>query len=656
MFKKGTFTAKLLLKLTGGLIDPLIICSQIFQYEMANRTPEDLEKTLPWLMKMKDLYEFLINYEDPSNYKTILMEFAYVLFHHYYPKNGFIKRIDEKKEYFYIILSGSVTALDLKVKEYNMSEEDFLVHLLKLKLLKEESLYKKSLELNKKLIEVKGDFDSFIKNSIRYDYDKMLAKAHKLILKAGILDLEKIEKKIKDMSSYMTATNFDNSIDMNFLKENSNPFGKKYYLIPYYYKIAEYEEGRMFGNLLISSNAIVDNYTLIASDSTDIGYINKAENSGENIFKIINNKMNKLLCDMTSKFYIFQTINSDIFIKKQLASLFTYRTYNKGDIMIHQDSTSAGLFFISKGNFDVYCQHNFDELDKLCLEFQSSLDKFHEYIPNIKKKTLDVDTFLQFMRDPLYNSPEYQQESKQIKTILLDNAKPGDVLGLYDSYNFKTKLNNYSAKCVSDKAVVYQLSREGFSYLCDKVPSIIENILRIVENRITIYCFSVEKSKQDAIKLIKAKVLQNKIKNKKLAISTTINKKVNLPPIQICQTETNKVDEREERHRFHIKNNSSIYTRETDYSANMTESNIGNKEIPNLKRKALRFISTGPMFDSNIHEKNKKSFGLNKNFTLKKSCKDTDFLGDDFEGIKRTLLNDTKRVKFQSTNLLSYND
>ncbi len=147
MFKKGTFTAKLLLKLTGGLIDPLIICSQIFQYEMANRTPEDLEKTLPWLMKMKDLYEFLINYEDPSNYKTILMEFAYVLFHHYYPKNGFIKRIDEKKEYFYIILSGSVTALDLKVKEYNMSEEDFLVHLLKLKLLKEESLYKKSLEL-----------------------------------------------------------------------------------------------------------------------------------------------------------------------------------------------------------------------------------------------------------------------------------------------------------------------------------------------------------------------------------------------------------------------------------------------------------------------------------------------------------------------------
>ena len=71
---------------------------------------------------------------------------------------------------------------------------------------------------------------------------------------------------------------------------------------------------------------------------------------------------------------------------------------------------------------------------------QFSLDKFFEYIPNLKKNKLDLDNILKMMNDPIFKSNEFLKKSKEQCKILIDYTKPGDVMGLYEDFDYKTNI------------------------------------------------------------------------------------------------------------------------------------------------------------------------------------------------------------------------
>ena len=541
LFKKGTFAKKLFIKLSELKLDPLIACCQILQYEPENRKNEDLEKTFPWIMSLNDLYEFLIKKENFDNYKNILLEFTFVLFYQCAKHNKIIKRVGEKLDFYILIMSGIVEAYELLFKKYNLTEEQFLIHVLKLKLIHEYEMVKKCINSNSDIININEDIEDYLKHSNKYDYNTILNKAKKNLNFCGIHNFQKTEKEIKDSSSYLKSTSYVTSYlledsDSKVYNSMRKDELKKFYLLPYYSLVGTYSSGASFGNLLLNKLSTSDDYTLISKDLSDIGYIDKKKYTKGNIFKIIENKMKKILNEIEKKYFIFQNVAPSSFINNNFTSLFVYKKYKKGEFLFRQDAISKGIFFVENGNFDIYCNHKFDELDNLSLLLGFSLDKFNEYIPSIKKSENRVQNLLQMFNNPLYKTDEFKKIAKETKKIIVDYSKNGDTLGLYECFDYKSNIYHFSAECVSDSAVVYYLSREAFSYLCDKEKSIIQKIIKIVEFKANFYIASIHKYKNNIIQKIKNDQLRKNNLHHHVHTTISNNDTIKFPDINVTKS------------------------------------------------------------------------------------------------------------------------
>ena len=150
-FKSSTFASKLFIKLANSSINPIISCVSILKFEPQNRTRRDIEKTLPWLSTLDGLTSFLYLEEQSNNYKNILLEFAMILFYQYTKPNSIIKRFGEKNNCFYLVMNGELTKLELEYCRECISDDEYLIHLIKLSILKEVGLVKKIIQFNQNI-------------------------------------------------------------------------------------------------------------------------------------------------------------------------------------------------------------------------------------------------------------------------------------------------------------------------------------------------------------------------------------------------------------------------------------------------------------------------------------------------------------------------
>ena len=134
-FKSSTFASKLFLKLASSSINPVISCVSILKFEPQNRSRKDIEKTIPWLSTLNDLTTFLFLDEKPSDYHNIMLEFGLILFYQYAKQHHIVKRLGEKNNFFYLVMNGSLAQLEVEYSKESLSDEDYLIHLIKLSIL-----------------------------------------------------------------------------------------------------------------------------------------------------------------------------------------------------------------------------------------------------------------------------------------------------------------------------------------------------------------------------------------------------------------------------------------------------------------------------------------------------------------------------------------
>ena len=79
--------------------------------------------------------------------------------------NDLIIQYGERGNFFYIILKGTIAILVPKFTEYYMNEEDFLMHLFKLKRFNQNELIIRCLRQNSLFFSIPNEnFDDFLKN------------------------------------------------------------------------------------------------------------------------------------------------------------------------------------------------------------------------------------------------------------------------------------------------------------------------------------------------------------------------------------------------------------------------------------------------------------------------------------------------------------
>ena len=146
-----TFLSKFIIHLTSKMTIPEFYL-YILKYEHSNRTKEDIMKTLPFFQTLDTFNEY-INMQEKNSSKIIL-NLAWLSFYKYKKQFSIIKRPNEDNNFFYLILNGSVAKLNLIFKKVKMSIEEYLLYLIKMKLLKENHIINKCNKLNSEIINI----------------------------------------------------------------------------------------------------------------------------------------------------------------------------------------------------------------------------------------------------------------------------------------------------------------------------------------------------------------------------------------------------------------------------------------------------------------------------------------------------------------------
>ena len=508
-FNSKTFAAKLFLKLTENTIDPIIPCISILKFEPQNRNNEEIKKTLPWLISLEKFNYFMFLKEEENNYKKLLMEFAWVLFYKYSPKNYIIKRPNEKINLFFLILNGSCAELNLIIKNECLTEEEYIKHLIKMNILKEKEIIKRCLLYNKKELNIENieSIPKFCKLN-NFDYEKLRYLAKKDLIDLGY-NLDKIDI-VPSINNYIKASIVDNEIKKKSI-ENTR---KKYFQIPHYEYNSIINNGRFIGNL--SLDCLQDDYkTYISLENSDISFIDKKEYKNGRVFPMIKNKMKNILKDIYQNFFVFNSLKQNYFIDNY-AYFFIYKTYEKGQKIFAQNSIFSGIYLLKKGEITISTKRKIDELNAIIILLQNSLNGFNEYISNLKDFQIGNNNLN--LSNPLFQSKEYMNDIKGIKEIILDKINNMEIFGLNDCYNYKNDIYHFDAICTSDYAEVYYIPKNIFNFIVYKERSVQTAVTKIVELRSSLYMgvlnnFTLSIAKNVAFKIGKVHLINSLFNN-----------------------------------------------------------------------------------------------------------------------------------------------
>ena len=128
------------------------------------------------LKKLPELKHY-INENNIENESKIYFEMGRYLKYSRYKKGQFIKHSYDADNFFYMIFSGSIAKIDIKYTRSYLTFKEYLVHLIKLKLLGENYIYKRCLKRNKKIFPFDENIDVLVTKDINMDhYDELIKK------------------------------------------------------------------------------------------------------------------------------------------------------------------------------------------------------------------------------------------------------------------------------------------------------------------------------------------------------------------------------------------------------------------------------------------------------------------------------------------------
>ena len=170
------------------------------------------------LKKLPEIKKY-INENNKDNETKIFFELGRYLKYSRYKKGQFIKHSYDSDNFFYMIFSGNIAKINIKYIRTYLTFKEYLMHLIKLKLLGENYIYKKIIKKNKKIFPFDENIDLTITKNIKMDnYDEFVQKIKDEINNSP---WNQDTKEINDVSDFIELYN------PKFSKNNLSFIGKE---------------------------------------------------------------------------------------------------------------------------------------------------------------------------------------------------------------------------------------------------------------------------------------------------------------------------------------------------------------------------------------------------------------------------------------------
>ena len=424
------------------------------------------------LKKLPELKRY-VNENNKDNESKIFFELGKYLKYSKYQKGQFIKHCYDSDNFFFMIFSGNIAKIDIKYNRVYLTFKEYLKHLIKLKILGENYVYRKCLKRNKKIFPFDEKIDVLSTKDINIKhYDDLIIK---------------IKNDINN-STWFTETNETNKIS-DFI-ELYNPklssdklsfFGKesKYPAFMPIYIFDKILKPLSFIGQLTKPKGIKVLSSYVCLSSSSIFYINKNEiDITNNLYTLFQRRVSEeVVKKIFEGHFLFQDTDTN-FLSKNYSKYFYVKNYIKGQKLIQQNTPNEGIFFINKGKFQLKTRRTLHELDELKFKVMQSLN-----LDN-KKNLTNMETVSNKNYENIFEglNPFQIEKLTKERDIIFNTFKSSDVVGLKDLYDTKTNLNNFTVECISEEGEVYFLPKEIITSMItnDKINS---NIDELVEKK-----------------------------------------------------------------------------------------------------------------------------------------------------------------------------
>ena len=485
-----TFCSKLIIKLTSKIFIPDLYL-QILKYEYNNRTNDDIAKTLPRFQKLESLNEYVKYKEDQkkNNSSKIIIELAWVSFYKYKKKLSFIKKADEDRNNFYLVLNGNISKLVLTFKKEKISIEEYLLYMIKMKLLQEKQILYKCNKLNKAYVNLDiNNFRTFFSQNKNYNFKELKNRAKKELIEAGFTFDNNNKIIVPSLEKYLKL-GFFQTVERNDTETRFHLF------IGNYIKTNTLSKGDYIGDL--SRNDNNEGCTYICDKNCDICYVNKNDSVKSKLYELMLQKYKRIFIDIKSKFYILKDTSDDICLNR-FVPLMVYKKFKKGEKIIIQNMQYEGIYFIIDGEVKISISQTFNELSNTLISLQYSIFNFKDYVSKIIK-TIDIikEFNLIYMiksqnknmidmedtkiNNDIFSSNEFISYFNDIKNIEFYTLKEGDIVGLNELFDYKSELYNFTAECISEEVNLFFLSKRNLNDIMEKESNIMNNIIQLID-------------------------------------------------------------------------------------------------------------------------------------------------------------------------------
>jgi len=345
--------------------------------------------------------------------------------------NDLIIQYGDKGDDFFIILKGIIGILVPKYFEYYMDEEDFIMHLIKLRKYNQNELIIQCLRQNSLTFSIPSEKFEELLNDIN---NKNLFSTRKSILK----ETRELYKYLKseEYKNYCTKTiNISpddyisllevsetvkkNTARINYLHKLKIPLDKKdedkkLAKVPNYELVSKFTTGDTFGELALENLSKKRMATIITLSECDFAIINKLEYNElikESVYKSKNRFFNLIYT-----YKLFDYIPHASFDRKYY-SYFRHLKMKKNSILFKEGDIVDEIYFILNGEYEIYVDKNIQEVNEIILGLK--------YIADDLKKIM----------------------TKEVKNIIYYNSNKSQYKGYL---KYRNNLNSYFSQFEND--------------------------------------------------------------------------------------------------------------------------------------------------------------------------------------------------------------
>jgi CRP-like cAMP-binding protein len=393
---------------------------------------------------LKQLAEFVRKLNVKENLEGLIYEISLYLKHQFVATNRMVFKYMDKGDFFYILLKGKIQILIPTEQKVNMTIEDYIRYVVKLKRNDEGEIVKLVMEKNKNIFKIDDVLDNWFDENGRTFYHKKsilyneLSKEIDEIIK--IANSKKFKSEINDslvsVEEYINKTNPDICI-----KDTESE--RKTVIVMAYSPVHVLYKGDTFGEGALESISGRRNASLITLEDTHLGILDKKTYYDCLKESIEQSRKNKLHFLATTK--LLENMNKVIFQKKFI-NYFSPRTITRNTKIIEEGEKPSHIYIIKEGEFEIYTKKSTFQLNNIIQKLGGVVRESEADIYDMNGKRLLIS-----LDDPKYR--KFMNEKKALKVCI---AKEREVVGLSDFIFQDTYC--FTVECTSSEGEVYQIA------------------------------------------------------------------------------------------------------------------------------------------------------------------------------------------------------